>query len=290
MRNRLDDEVESFSHKMANAAVQSLIEEVELTPKPGLVDKKNSGSHSDLTFQLMKKSSKSLMNTFKEIAIISYGRSPGQLLREEVAAIGRDGEKRMFEVTGGVNTHKGAIWSLGLLISAVSMGKGMYTLEEAAKKSGELARYSDRHVPLNRVTNGDGVREKYGTSGARGEAQQGFPHILSYSMPALILSRKNGCSENEARLQALLSLISHLNDTCILHRGGLEALTFAKTRAVSWLKDGRLDSLNKLDDEFIRRNISPGGSADLLAATLFLDKISPVKQANELQKEYESIN
>ncbi|MGM0876059.1 MAG: triphosphoribosyl-dephospho-CoA synthase [Bacillota bacterium] len=282
----MQNEKQLFSLNVAKVAVRSLIEEVELTPKPGLVDRRNTGAHKDLSIQLMRKSSESLGDTFEKIAFISYGRSPSQSLREEIAAIGRDGEKRMFEVTGGVNTHKGAIWAIGLLVTAASMGKGMFTVEEIVALAGELARFPDRYCP-DTSTNGGNATVKYGVVGARGEAQQGFPHIIQFSLPMLNRSRAYGFTEEEARLNALLSLIAHLDDTCILHRGGSKALSFAKKQAASILTNGNLDWLNKLDEDFIKRNISPGGSADLLAATLFLDEIQANKAVDEVRKEYE---
>ncbi|MFJ7470195.1 triphosphoribosyl-dephospho-CoA synthase [Peribacillus frigoritolerans] len=263
---------EAFCRYAADSAVHSLIEEVELTPKPGLVDRANNGAHQDLSIELMRKSARSLKETFEQIAFISYGNSPSLYLREGIAAIGRNGEKRMFETTGGVNTHKGAIWAIGLLVSAAAMGKGYYEIKEIVSLAGVTARYRDRHCPIA-VTNGMLVSAKYGVNGARAEAEQGFPHIVQVSMPMLKRSRACGLAENEAQLNSLLALIASLDDTCILHRGGPEALIFAKEQAALVLSSGRLEMLKTLNEEFTKLNISPGGSADMLAATLFLDKI-----------------
>ncbi|MGO4890459.1 triphosphoribosyl-dephospho-CoA synthase [Anaerobacillus sp. MEB173] len=278
----------TFSCVAAITAVTSLIEEVELTPKPGLVDMENTGAHDDLTIELMKKSAESLKETFAEIAFISYGRKPSQSIREAIAEIGRRGEAKMFKATGGVNTHKGAIWAIGLLVSAYSMGKGTYLIEEIVSKAGEIARFPDRFFEST-VTNGGRVVAKYGVPGARGEAQQGFPHIMKYSLPTLNQMRMNGASDSEAQLYALLSLILNLDDTCILHRGGPQALMFAKDQAKMMLTEGHLGWLTTLDEEFTKRNISPGGSADLLAATIFLDKTQTLKTLNDFQKEVEYI-
>lgn len=267
------------------AAYSSLIEEVELTPKPGLVDSRNTGAHQDLSLQLMHKSAVSLIATFEEIAQVSYGEIPSQYIREKIAAIGRTGEKRMFEATGGVNTHKGAIWAIGLLISAASMGKGTYETRKITSVAGEIARFSDRFSNPEQ-TNGRRVTERYGVKGAKGEAMEGFPHVVQNSMPRLIECRKIGMSEKSAQLHALLSLMAHLDDTCILHRGGLKALTFVKFQASSILQSGNLDLLIPLDDKLISCNISPGGSADLLAATLFLDKIQPSTLKNKKSNQY----
>ncbi len=278
----------TFSTAVAEMAVSSLIEELELTPKPGLVDKQNTGAHKDINVRLMRASAESLRDTFKEIAFISYDRSLSQSLREEIAAIGRDGEKRMFGVTGGINTHKGAIWSIGLLASAFSIGKGTFTTEEILSIAGKLARYPDRYCPVT-DTNGKRVIKKFGVKGAKGEAQQGFPHIRQFSLPMLNHSRAIGLTEEKAKLHALLSLVAHLDDTCILHRVGSDGLSFAKEQAAFFLISGDFDLLNQMDEEFINRNISPGGSADLLAATLFLDKISKMQSLNEVSNEYQLI-
>lgn len=280
--------LEKFTSAVASMAVSSLIEELELTPKPGLVDKKNTGAHKDLTFQLMRASADSLRDTVKEIVFVSYGRLPSQSLREEIAAIGRDGEKRMFEVTDGINTHKGAIWSIGLLASAFSTGKGRFTTEEILSMAGKLARYPDRYCPVT-DTNGKRVIKKFGVKGAKGEAQQGFPHIRQFSLPMLNHSRSMGLTEEKAKLYALLSLMAHLDDTCILHRGGSDGLSSVKEQAAFFLISGDFDLLNQMDEEFIHQNISPGGSADLLAATLFLDKISKIQSLNEVSNEYQLI-
>ncbi|MDV6378579.1 triphosphoribosyl-dephospho-CoA synthase [Sporosarcina sp. GW1-11] len=277
-------EKQSFIHFISNTACRSLIEEVELTPKPGLVDSENTGAHEDLSIELMKASAESLEETFAEIAEISYGERPSQFIREKIAAIGRAGEERMFEVTSGVNTHKGAIWAIGLLVSATAFGKGMDPLEKTISNAGKIARYPDRNCPVT-STNGGKVIAKYNVNGARGEAQLGFPHISLYSLPMLKQCRSQGMTEDNARLAALLSLIAHLDDTCILHRGGPEALSFAKKEAAALLHNGNLHRIKSLDDKFIKRNISPGGSADLLAATLFLDKIKSYKRVCEVEEQ-----
>lgn len=285
----MSNEKYDFSNFAARVAVRSLIEEVELTPKPGLVDRMNPGSHQDLTINLMRKSAKCLKEMFEEMAYASYGRTPSQSLREEIAFIGREGEKGMYKTTSGVNTHKGAIWALGLLVSAAAIGRGTYTIEKIVSMAGETACFPDRYCPVV-TTNGEQIKVKYGVKGARGEAQHGFPHIIQVSWPTLKKARAQGMTEETAQLNALLSLIAHLDDTCILHRGGIEALTFAKKQATELLKTGSLECLKKLDEEFMKRNISPGGSADLLAATLFLDKIQVETSAFSLYKKYEFIH
>jgi len=286
---------ESYSNKLSALAVRALIDEANLTPKPGLVDQSNNGSHSDLTIDLMIKSAKSLEKTFKQIASVSFGLQPHQLLREEIAVIGRMGESIMYQASNGVNTHKGAIWALGLLVSSASMNQSN-NINRIVAQAGELACFPDRHYPYTK-TNGTRVIERYGVQGAKGEAESGFPHIMEFSLPMLTESRKLGIDENAARLNTLLALMANLNDTCILHRGGMEALDVTKRLAAEILhaggastSDGR-ELLKELDSKLIQLNVSPGGSADLLAATLFLDSLAGNGRSIEcFGEQYETVN
>ena len=273
-----DKDILAVSSKLSKLAVDSLIEEAKLTPKPGLVDSDNSGAHTDLNLRLMIKSAKALEETFRKIAYVSYLQEPNQLLREQVAEIGRMGEQEMFQATDGVNTHKGAIWALGLLISGAAMSKEETDTEEIVLLASKLACFPDsKYEPV--PTNGSRVSKKYGVQGARGEAQQGFPHIIDKALPTLRESRQRGVLEQLARVNALLSIMTNLDDTCILHRGGTEALAITKKQAANILDKGGVSSnegwalLQELDKKLVSLNASPGGSADLLAATLFLDRL-----------------
>ncbi|PLS04856.1 triphosphoribosyl-dephospho-CoA synthase [Neobacillus cucumis] len=268
----------SYTEKLAILAVQALIEEAELTPKPGLVDKESTGSHQDMSIELMIQSARSIEPAFREMAKVSYGKVPSQDLREEIAAIGRQGEIDMFQATGGVNTHKGAIWALGLLVSSAAMNPGETSLDHIAKTAGKLASFPDRNL-TQQITNGKRVKEKYGVNGALGEAQQGFPHIRKIALPVLNNSRSRGIKEDLSRLNTLIALMSSLDDTCILHRGGAQSLTTTKELASEILLLGGVGTktgwkiLEELSQFLIKCHASPGGSADLLAATLFLDEL-----------------
>lgn len=269
-------DLESYSLNLGKLAVQSLIEEAELTPKPGLVDKKSSGSHRDMSLNTMIRSAIALEDTFRVIAETSFNRTPSQELREEIAMIGRRGEQEMFLATGGVNTHKGAIWALGLLVSSAAMDLGKSPGKEVAVQAGRLALYKDRNLPAGN-TNGSRVKARFGVDGARGEAEQGFPHIRQIALPVLEESRERGLKENFCRLNVLIALMAELNDTCIMHRGGAEALEITKAYAKEIVLAGGVSAdkgwqlLEQLDQLLCSMNVSPGGSADLLAAAIFLD-------------------
>ena len=260
-------------------AVQALLDEADLTPKPALVDGRSNGAHADLTLGLMHRSARALFPCFEAIAAASKGMVPGQRLRERLGAIGRAGETRMFAATGGVNSHKGAIWSLGLLVAGAAICFDRIDLFTIADTAGSIARYCDSQVQPA-PTHGARVQQIYGTAGARGEAQQGFPHVVRIGCPALLDARLRGVSENCARLDALMAIMAELDDTCLLHRGGLPALHAAQHGARQVLREGGTSTaqgwarLLGLDAELFQMNASPGGSADLLAATLFLDSMT----------------
>jgi triphosphoribosyl-dephospho-CoA synthase len=265
--------------RLAALAIQALIEEAELTPKPGLVDQRGPGAHADLSLRLMKRSARSLRPHFEVMALVSFRQRPNQTLREQLGAIGRSAERSMLLATNGVNTHRGAIWALGLLVSAAGMEAS--SPEVVADRAGQLARLPDWNAPAqHQLSNGSRVIERYKVSGARGEAQAGFPHVTAAGLPRLHRSRQQSGNETKARLDALLAIMMSLNDTCLLHRGGLVALNTAQAAAAAILAAGGSTTiqgwelLRELDRNLAALNASPGGSADLLAATLFLDFIA----------------
>jgi triphosphoribosyl-dephospho-CoA synthase len=265
------------SRHLGALAFQALIAEAELTPKPGLVDRRGSGAHTDLSLDLMRRSATALEPFFTDMASAAEGRVPDRDLRTELAAIGRDAERAMYKATEGANSHKGAIWILGLLVAADAQ-KDDLSAREIASAAGVIARFPDRACP-NAVTHGDIVRNRYGVAGARGEACQGFPHVVRFGLPTLRKQRNAGFPEEVCRLDALLAIMSRLDDTCLLYRGGIEALNLVKARAQAVVRAGGFSSpqgrikAGDLGRALMARRVSPGGSADLLAATIFLDAV-----------------
>ncbi|WES68865.1 triphosphoribosyl-dephospho-CoA synthase [Superficieibacter sp. HKU1] len=271
-------QVEGGAEWLARAATQCLIDEARLSPKPGLVDSRGNGAHHDLSLALMERSAHSLTPTFQALAQQSWRRPADIALRQTIGRLGRDGEQQMMAATGGVNTHRGAIWALGLLVSAVAMHGGVGSAQQIANTAAELAKLPDDAAP--RVfSKGLRATHRYRVPGAREEAQQAFPHIMQRALPQLRLSRLNGSSETQARLDALMAIMTSLTDTCVLSRAGLEGLDAMQDGARAVLNAGGSAcpagqlALAALDRHMLALNASPGGAADLLAATLFLDRI-----------------
>jgi triphosphoribosyl-dephospho-CoA synthase len=273
--------------RLAYLASQSLIAEAELTPKPGLVDRRGAGAHSDLSLSIMKLSAFAVEPYFSEMAFVSEGCHPSQALRERLALIGRDAERAMLKATKGSNSHKGAIWILGLLVSASALQvHDEVKASQIAAAAKEIASFADRATP-RLVSHGDIVTKKYGVTGARGEALRGFPHVVDIGLPTLRAKRAKCATESVARLDTLLSIMSRLDDTCLLYRGGEKALVAAKEGAAaveevggSGTASGR-QKLSHLDRRLLELGVSPGGSGDLLAATLFLDAVE--RKQDEVQ-------
>jgi triphosphoribosyl-dephospho-CoA synthase len=270
-------EVEFAPQQLAQFAVDALIAEAILTPKPALVDMRGSGVHEDMNLEMFLRSALSLRSCFQQIAEACVQSQPSQCMRETIAAIGRDGEAAMYAATGGVNTHKGAIWALGLLVAGASMARTA-DAQSITHLASRIARYQDRNTVVQ-ITHGNTACYKFGVAGARGEALFGFPHVMYVGLPALCRARRSGIRETAARLDTLLAITADLDDTCLLHRAGAEGLIAAKQGARQVLLKGGSSTvegeaeLMQLERTLHRLKASPGGSADLLAATLFLDSL-----------------
>jgi triphosphoribosyl-dephospho-CoA synthase len=271
--------------QLADLAIEALIAEAMLTPKPALVDRRGSGAHRDLDLTRLLRSARSLHRAFLEMATLAEGRQPDQALREELALLGRAGERGMLAATGGSNAHRGAIWVIGLLVAARAMSAAGASPSEVAAQAGRIAAFPDRYAP-QQDSHGARAFRRYGVRGARGEACAGFPHVVNVGLPAMWAARANGADETCARLDALMAIMASLDDTCLLHRGGPPALEAAQSGARAVLAAGGSTTaagwhaLLRLDAELLSRYASPGGCADLLAACLFLDRAQPSAARN----------
>ncbi|MCH7383168.1 triphosphoribosyl-dephospho-CoA synthase [Acinetobacter dispersus] len=273
----------STAELIADMAVQALIDEVNLTPKPALVDQRGSGAHDDLTLELMERSAQCLFPMFKAMAEAAelYG-EVCTALREDIGQLGRYGEHRMLQVTHGVNTHRGAIWSIGLVVTSAALiliNQKKCTAELLCKTASELAKIEDQFAPIQPMTHGQKARQKFGINGAKQQAQQGFPVITEYGLAQLHRSRVKGMSESSARLDALLAMMGQLTDTCVIHRSGLEGLHKMQVGAQQVLALGGCSTtqgqqrLAQLEHDLLAIRASAGGAADLLATLLLLDSL-----------------
>ena len=268
---------------LGRQVLQALLDEVILTPKPGLVDLRSRGAHADLNWALMCHSACVLQPVFAAMAQAAWESDDDDGLRQRIGAIGRDGEALMLAATDGVNTHRGAIWALGLLVTAAAqqVARGASLAPQAvAARAGALARLTDHAAPVATGNKGELACRQYRVDGARGQARAGFPLVTGAGLTQLHASRARGDNETTARLNALLAIISQLDDTCVLSRGGETGLLALQAGAARVLAAGGAataagsQALLALEAVALARGVSPGGAADLLAATLFLDRLT----------------
>lgn len=270
------------SEIIAEKAVQSLVDEVLTTPKAGLVDRRNCGSHTDMNIDTFLKSAASLRGYFEKCVEIGQQTSnePPEYTFPPLKDAGVEAEKQMLRATGGVNTHKGAIYSMGLVCGAIGR---LYRPENPISKTEDILSECSRIVKdaaesdLNSAsgkTSGERLYLERGIRGIRGEAADGFPSVLNVSLPAFCSALESGKTQNDAAVRSLLELIACVEDTNLYKRGGIEGARWAKNAARELLKKNPTnEQIEALDDEFIKRNLSPGGCADLLALTLFLHSL-----------------
>ncbi|MBS0368558.1 MAG: triphosphoribosyl-dephospho-CoA synthase MdcB [Proteobacteria bacterium] len=271
--------VEGFAARVGSLAIRALYREVELSPKPGLVSPADSGSHTDMDFRTFVRSLQSLRDYFPEIARVGAAGPSFEPLRQ----LGVAAEAKMLQATGGINTHRGAIFNIGLLCAAAGAlhaeGRDFAATDvcvEVTRRWG--AAILGSASPASH-SHGAEVARRYGSGGARREAADGFPAALEVGLPAYRDALRLTGDPQRAALQCLFALIARLEDTNLLWRGGPEGLAFAQWRALDFLAaggvaaDGWEARAQHIHREFVARNLSPGGSADLLGVTLFLDAL-----------------
>ena len=249
---------------IASLAYQALVQEVRTTPKPGLVDMAGNGSHRDMDLALFLKSANALRSYF-------YTAAQGPDF-DTLRLAGIEAEKAMLAATAGVNTHKGAIFTMGLLCAAAGQAKDIL-VECAAMTKGLVEKDLGGITPESATTVGARLYAQYRITGIRGQAEKGFPAVRDVGLPVLRQGLSQGLSLNDAGCCALLHILCNLDDTNLVARSDLATARKVTGQVAALLADNPFptrETLEKLDRQFVAQNLSPGGSADLLAATYFL--------------------
>ena len=264
----------------ARLATQALLYEVATTPKPGLVDRENSGSHRDMDFFTFQASAAALHPYFAQCVKIGRETVDAQETFRRLRLPGKLAEGEMRRATGGVNTHKGAIFSMGILCGALGRlereqwgSPGAVLAECAAMTKGLVSRDYVNLTPETAKTAGQKLYLQYGITGVRGQAEAGFPAVLNVGLPKLEAALAAGKSINEAGCVALLAMLADTVDTNMIHRGGYELAKETAEKLRMLLANDPFPSketLETLNEEFVQKNLSPGGTADLLAMVYML--------------------
>lgn len=269
---------------IGRAATLALHDELALDPKPGLVTPQSSGSHQDMDAHTFMRSLFALRGFFVRIAALGADFAAFPRLER----CGLDAEARMESVTGGINTHRGSIFMLGMLCAAA----GAASAEGLAPSAPQLRRtiedrwgsaLAERALRPPMLPGGIAAR-RLGLRSASAEAALSFPVLFDVALPALRAARARGLADREARMDTLFQVIAVLDDSNLAHRGGLAGLRFAQRLARQWLADGgsahpeSLVSARSIGRAFMQHRLSPGGAADTLAAACWLERVGTLAQ------------
>jgi len=270
----------AFCAAIARQAVRSLYAELTLYPKPGLVSLVDNGSHEDMTAATFLRSLFALRHYFRDITRAGMEDAPFTTLKR----LGIAAEARMLAATGGINTHRGAVFCLGLLCAAIGNCRARGTpLSPAGIRATLLLRWAEALAAHTQALDGDshGLRaaQRYAASGAREEAALGLPSVFEIALPALRHTLVSGRGTRRARIDALFALMGHISDTNLYHRGGEEGARTVQRHARAFVDaggtgaDGWEARALACHHAFVAARLSPGGAADLLAATCLVQDV-----------------
>lgn len=279
------------AQKIGQLAIEAMLFEAACTPAPGLVDRNNSGAHNDMDFFTFMASTAALSNAMARTAqagIDHDGTLPDML--PVLRVIGLEAERGMLAATKGANTQKGLLFSLGIAAAAAGQlyrrgrqPKAEYVLDMIAEITAGIVERelkSSEQRPDNELTAGERLYRQYKITGIRGEMENGLPAIREVALPALKQSLDSGASANDALVDTLLALMMKVDDTTVMHRHNPDKMRrWVREKVAEAVMAGGMASENgravieRLDNEFIAHNVSPGGAADLLAVTWFLHRL-----------------
>ncbi|MBP1880905.1 triphosphoribosyl-dephospho-CoA synthase MdcB [Agrobacterium rubi] len=263
-----------ISRTIGRLAIRALYTELALYPKPGLVSPVDNGAHDDMTMATFMRSLFSLRSYFPQIATAGGRMSDFAALQK----LGIDAERRMMAATGGINTHRGAIFNLGLLAAAAGYRASNHLPVDAKAICTTVSKRWGVDILASEPIDSNGSRAlaRHGGDGARQQAAGGYAVLRDVALPAFRDALALGASRNSAALQTFFAIMSVLNDTNILHRTGRDGLDYVQGQARTFLSAGgvfaadHLATATDLHHAFCARRISPGGAADLLSCTIFL--------------------
>lgn len=273
----------TIEHQIATFAIQSILYEAACYPKPGLVTPLSNGAHYDMSYFTFLNSTAAISGYFEQWVTLGQRQCTPKEAFVNMRALGIHAEKAMFESTQGVNTHKGMIFLMGIATTACSYAHRhkipFQEIPQLIQKMTEGIIEDDfkNLASKKTLTHGERLYLDYGITGVRGEAQNGMPTVFKHGLPTY--EATHDLDQNSRLVHTLMTLISVCDDTTILHRHSMSTLNEVKALATHFIKQGGMrqenphESLQALEDMFILKHISPGGSADLLAVTVFFERI-----------------
>jgi triphosphoribosyl-dephospho-CoA synthase len=277
-------QIDSLAFVVARLCVRSLYFELALYPKPGLVSFFDNGSHSDMSAETFFRSLMTLRSAFRDCFLAGFSGVDFTVLK----TVGLRAEAKMLKATGGVNTHRGSIFALGLLAAAAGCccQKGLrlsdhnIRAELMASWGAELARHqqSASQTP-GPLSHGQQVAREFAIGGARDEAARAFPAVFEMGLRTLRKKRRQTDHQLQIHLETFFALLAHIEDTNVYHRGGPKAALWLKAAAQNWVEmpsnnfSAKIAQAEEIHRTCILNRWSPGGTADLFAACLFIDSL-----------------
>lgn len=270
-----------ITKKLAEFASRAMMYEVSCYPSPGLVSPVSNGAHKDMDYHTFLKSIAVLNKYMYDFAIVGSREDNLEEIFTKIRKIGIRAEEDMFEVTEGVNTHKGMIFLMGITVSILAYAiKYKFTFDKIQDLIKKMCKGITNELkiaeskPKEERTHGENLYVKYKFLGIRGEVEKGIP--LAFEIGLSAYENAKDLTVNDRLVQTLITIMSKCEDSTILHRNNLECLELVQNISKSLLERGGvyneevIEEIYKLNDIFISKNISPGGSADILAITVLL--------------------
>lgn len=282
---------------IAILAYQSLIAEVQLAPKPGLVDPESNGAHDDMDYPLFLKSIAALKAYLLAYIEAGYQSTSDQQLFLTLRQIGQDAEKQMLLATSQINTHKGANFSYAFILGAIGRAGQTLTLSKLVEQNfkpvfeiirnmtkGLVSRDFSQMTDKTQLSYGEQLYVEYGFTGIRGEAEAGYPSLEYVALPTLQKYRM--LPEDDRHLLLMLTLMTEVQDMNLVHRGGIDGLQMVQKVAAEILQETDdmvlvERKLRQFDTQLIEAHLSPGGTADLLSLGIFFERLTQYSMATQ---------
>lgn len=292
---------EEIGNRLGDLVLKSCIMEVSCHPSFGLVSPVSNGSHKDMDYFTFLESSLAIKNGLKKMALLGYSSMEREDIFRLSRKIGIETEREMFSATSGVNTHKGMIFLLGVVIQVV--GNVFYEIEHKKHTGilseekfykliqegiiqiskgilGDFENLPERKKRGEKLSNGELLYLKHGFLGIRGQVKEGLQVVFNEGIPTLKKSLEMGEEINVALVKTLLKLMAKVEDSTIVNRKGIEVLKRVQREASELSKNFSMERAFDLEKRYIEERISPGGSADLLAVTLLIYEAEKIKIPN----------
>jgi triphosphoribosyl-dephospho-CoA synthase len=278
-----NQKIKNIADEIGSFAIQAMLYEVSCFPSPGLVSPVSNGAHTDMNYYTFIDSIATISKYFSMFAKEGFENNSEKDMFKSIRKIGIEAENQMFLKTKGINTHKGMIFLMGIACAAT--GRVIYknmdflSIKEIIIEmtSGIVRSELENLDKYKQLSYGEKIFLEHNIKGIKGEVEAGMPSVFDFS-----LEFYNKCSDlknNKRLVHTLIGIMQISDDTNIIHRHSIEVLKNVKEKAREIIKHGGMRTekgmkmVESLSEEFVKRNISPGGSADLLGVTVFVDLV-----------------